>query len=160
MSTGLDAVMDGALRGRVAVVGLGETVAGDDGAAMRLVRALGRRRRRIRCLEAGTEPERLLSGLGREAYDTVLLVDAVDFGGETGGVGWWGTDEIRSCHPQISTHRLSLGLLAQALSREGRTQVWLLGIQPGSLRRGERLSRAVARTCGGLLRLLCRVLRE
>ncbi|MBX3746111.1 MAG: hydrogenase maturation protease [Verrucomicrobiae bacterium] len=160
MSTGLDAVMDGALRGRVAVVGLGEVASGDDGAGVRLVRALRRRRRGCRCVEAGTAPERHLCGLGREELDAVLLVDAVDFGGAAGAVGWWGTEEIRARYPQVGTHRLSLGLMARALSGEGRTRVWLLGVQPGSMRRGAGLSGPVARTCGGLLRLLCGVLRD
>jgi hypothetical protein len=53
-------------------------------------------------------------------------------------------EEIRARFPQVSTHRLSLGLWAQWLEADGARRVWLLGVKPASLRAGSRLSVPVA----------------
>ena len=47
--------------------------------------------------------------------------------------------EIATAFPQISTHKISLGVLAQVLEGAG-TRVWLLGVQPESLQLGQELS--------------------
>ena len=41
---------------------------------------------------------------------------------------------IRDRFPQVSTHKLSLGLLARQIEAQGRIRVWLLGVQPESLK--------------------------
>ena len=48
--------------------------------------------------------------------------------------------EMAARFPQISTHKISLGLLAQLIEADGRTKAWLLGVQRESLRAGGELS--------------------
>jgi hydrogenase maturation protease len=87
-------------------------------------------------------------------FERVVFLDAVDFGSEPGAVTLLNAVAMKSRFPQVSTHRLSLGALAQCAEQLSDARVWLLGIQPGSLREGGRLSAAVAATLGLLTRLL------
>ncbi len=50
------------------------------------------------------------------------------------------SDEMTARFPQISTHKISLGLLAKRVEANGTTKAWLLGVQPESLRPGEELT--------------------
>jgi hypothetical protein len=64
--------------------------------------------------------------------------------------------EIQSKFPQISTHKISLGMTARVIESECQTRVWLLGIQPASLRTGSEMSGPVNQT----LKLLAGLLTE
>lgn len=140
------------LQGRVGLLCLGSPRKGDDAFGLCLGEQLNAAGV-ADVLLAGTEPEkRLLSGAIRE-LDQVVLVDAVDFSGEPGSVIWLDAAQIAVRFPQVSTHRLSLGLLAQWVQREAGISVWLLGVQVQSLR-GDHLSPPVAATLQTLKDLL------
>ncbi len=79
-------------------------------------------------------------------YDQVLFLDAVDFGGAPGEVVLLNSAEMEARFPQISTHKISLGLLARLVEANGKTKAWLLGVQPESLVVGRELSPIVQRT--------------
>ena len=61
-------------------------------------------------------------------------------------------DEMVSRFPQISTHKISVGLLAKLVEEKG-TKTHLLGIQPGSIRQGDGLSEEVRKTADILIGL-------
>ena len=94
------------------------------------------------------------------AFDTVLFLDAVECGAAPGAVVLLDAAEMASRFPQVSTHRISLGLLAQMIEANGRTRVWLLGVQPASLKPDDRLSSAVAASVECLAGLLTEPLEE
>ena len=133
------------LRGRVCLLGLGNPDCGDDGFGVRLAEAL------IQAgvpgvIVAGTTPERVLGRIAAEPCDQVVFLDAVEFGGTPGAVVLLKAGEMIARFPQISTHRISLGTLAQWVEARGRAQAWLLGAQPASFKAGPGLSPAVRRT--------------
>ncbi|HOW65661.1 MAG TPA: hydrogenase maturation protease [Candidatus Paceibacterota bacterium] len=145
-------------RGRICVVGLGNPEHGDDGLGLWLAGQVAarlpspaadpliRRHRQpppLSVILAGLELERHLIPLIEGRFDRVLLIDAVDSGASPGSVVLLAAHEIKARFPQVSTHRISLGLLAQWLEMNGVPQVWLLGIQPGSLRPGHACHPAV-----------------
>jgi hydrogenase maturation protease len=103
---------------------------------------------------AGTTPERWISRVVDEEYDHLVFLDAVEFGGTPGSVVLLDSDQMAARFPQISTHKLSLGLLAKRVEANGRTKAWLLGAQPQSLRSGEELTPAVRATLELILVLL------
>ena len=75
-----------------------------------------------------------------EGFDHLIFLDAVEFGGAAGSVVLLNSDEIAARFPQVSTHKLSLGLLAKQVEANGRTKAWLLGVQPESLKPGQELT--------------------
>jgi hydrogenase maturation protease len=141
------------LRGRVCLMGLGNVDYGDDGFGVRLAEELlaagvaG-------VVIAGTSPERCLGIAADDGYDHLVFLDAVDFDGEPGSVVFLNATEIGARYPQISTHKISLGLLARRVEAGGTTKAWLLGVQPESLKSGQQLTPTVKMTLGALDELL------
>jgi len=115
-----------------------------------------RRQTGICVLAAGTNPERHVTWISQAGFDQVLFLDALDFGAEPGTVALLDSAEMRARYPQISTHRIALGTLAELIEAGNRTRVWLLGVQPASLRRGAGLSSKASKT----VELLSELLRE
>ena len=105
-------------------------------------------------LIAGTSPERFSSGMMHHAFDHVIFLDAVEFGGAPGSVVLLDSNEMAARFPQVSTHRLSLGLLAKHIEANGHSKAWLLGAQPQSLRPGAALTPKVQATLELLVELL------
>ncbi len=138
------------LRGRICFMGLGNTDYGDDGLGVRLAEKLidaGT----PNVIVAGTVPDRWI-GL-TDGFDHLLFLDAVEFGGSPGDVVFLDSADITTRFPQISTHKMSLGLLAQWIQASGKTKTWLLGVQPESLQTAQ-LSSAVQNTLDALCALL------
>ena len=101
-------------------------------------------------LVAGTEPERYVGQLADGRFDHVLFVDAVDVGGAPGSAVLLNAGEIARRHPQVSTHKISIGLLASMIEANGTTRAWLLGVQPQSLQPDAGLSPAIRATLEAL----------
>jgi hydrogenase maturation protease len=102
---------------------------------------------------AGTTPERYLGGLMRERFEHVLFLDAVEFGAAPGSVVLLDASAISARFPQISTHKISLAVLSQWAQDNG-AKAWLLGVQPESLKPGQRLTETVETTLEALSSLL------
>jgi hydrogenase maturation protease len=126
------------LRGRVCVMGVGNVDYGDDGFGVYLAEEL---------VAAGvpdvligaTTPEHYLEQIAERGFDNLLIVDATDFGEDPGTVAFLNAGDIQTAFPQISTHKISLGVLAKVLEEAG-TRVWLLGVQPESLASGQQMT--------------------
>ena len=144
------------LTGTVAIVGVGSRGRGDDGAGPALMDRL-RGRTRARLVEAEEVPESYLGEIIACKADTVLLVDAVAFGGRPGEVGLFSREELRN-QPALSTHRVPLRLVMEYLAAETGARVLLLGIQPHVVSFGQGLSAAVRRTVDALGDALNRLL--
>jgi hydrogenase maturation protease len=155
------------LRGCVCLMGLGNVNYGDDGFGVRLAEELKAEARseapgrgssdsglQRRVIIAGTTPERFITWVADEGFDHVIFLDAVEFGGAPGSVVLLSSDAMASRFPQVSTHKLSLGLLARQVEANGRTKAWLLGVQPESFKSGRSLSPKVSATLELLSELL------
>jgi hydrogenase maturation protease len=171
-------------QGRVCLLGVGNVDFGDDGFGVRLAEELGDSeaaspqkpahgssvrsgmsiaRLRLKVINAGTTPERFIGRLAAEGFEHVIFLDAVELGGAAGSVVFLNSDEMAGRFPQISTHKISLGLLARQVEANGQTKVWLLGVQPESLRAGQELTprvRAALELLRELLRDVAQVGRE
>ncbi len=153
------------LRGRVCLVGVGQAGRGDDAFGLELISALapqaqpdspGEIAGDVLALWAGSEPERRLGFLADGGFDDVVFLDAAQFGGRPGSVVFLDAGQMASRFPQVSTHRLSLGLLARLIEARGPTRAWLLGVQPETLAGRPGLSPAAQQA----LVLLAELLRE
>ena len=155
--TGLAARLSAELSGRVCVMGLGNEQLGDDAFGMKLARLL----QAGGCLDvllAGTTPEQCVNSESLASYDHLVFLDATNFGGAPGAVVWLSSAEIESRFPQISTHKLSMGLLARLVEHGRQTKAWLLGAQPASLEFGAELSPPLQTTLAILAELLGSIL--
>jgi hydrogenase maturation protease len=140
------------LQGRVCLMGLGNVDCGDDSFGVQLAEEL---------LEAGvpdvviagTAPEDYIGRIADQGFDRLVFLDAVEFGASPGSVVLLNAREICARYPQISTHKISLGVLAKWVRASSRTKVWLLGVQPQSISPGQTLTPTVSAT-RDLLRML------
>ena len=150
------------LQGRVCIMGLGNVDYGDDGFGVRLAERLeagglpG-------VIVAGTMPERFIGGMEHNSYDCLLFLDSAEFGGAPGSVVFLNSEEMAARFPQISTHKISLGLLAKWVEENGNTKVFLLGVQPESLKTADELTPTVQATLevlSGLMNELWNTIKE
>ncbi len=115
------------LKGKVAVVAVGNSMWGDDGAGPALIRGLEGRVPSL-LVDGGESPESYWGKIVAYHPQAVLVVDAVNWGGEPGSVALLGRVEEKGA--PITTHRVSLNLLLDLLRAETRADVFVLGIQP------------------------------
>lgn len=136
---------------RVAVIGVGNELNGDDGAGVAAVRALAARRPEpagTLFIEAGAAPESYTGPLRRFRPDLVVEIDAAVLGEEPGAVAW--LDWRQADGLSASTHTLPPSVLATFLQTDLGCEVRILGIQPAQLEMGTHLSREVADSVGRL----------
>lgn len=130
---------------RIAVVGVGQVLQGDDGAGPAVISRLKRlfpRDKGILLLDAGHAPENQLGPVIRFRPDLILLIDAIRLGEPAGSIHCYEAAEIES-YSGGSTHTLPLSLLSAFLSAESGARVYILGIQPAAIDFGEGLDPAV-----------------
>ena len=151
--------LQSSLRGRVCFMGLGNLDDGDDGFGVRLAQALARAGVPY-VLIAGTAPEQWVGRCVDPAFDHLVFLDAVDAGATPGSVVFLNSQEMAARFPQISTHHISLGLLAKFVESSGASRAWLLGAQPASLKPSPALSPPIQTTLALLTDLIQSVVTE
>lgn len=146
---------------RVAVLGIGNDLSGDDAVGVQIARELASRlgpRPDCLVLDAGTAPENFTGPLRRFRPDLVLLVDAAHLSAEPGAIAWldWQqTDGLSG-----STHTLPPSVLAQFLVEDLACRLALLVVQPAQLEFGCPLSAPVRRAADRVVEGLAAVLRR
>lgn len=139
---------------KTVIVCIGNTLKGDDGAAIALYEKLvGQISAGL--INAGTVPESYIQRIAKMSPACVLLIDAVDFGGSPGEIKVFAAQEI----PEIasSTHVMSLRFFADMLRQQSEAKILLAGIQPEKLSLGMKLSDSVSKTVSELAELLMEV---
>jgi hydrogenase 3 maturation protease len=125
---------------RVAIIGVGNELNGDDAAGPLVVRGLREAVRniarvgendRLLIIDAGLAPESFSGPLRRFRPDLVLLVDAAELHLPPGSAEWIDWSEVDAA--AASTHTLSPSLFAQFLIQELGCRVAMIGIQPEHL---------------------------
>jgi hydrogenase maturation protease len=159
MMPGLREQIQSALGGRVCFMGLGNVDGGDDGFGVRMAESLARAGVPDVVI-AGTAPEQWAGRCADTGFDHLVFLDAVDFGAAPGSVVFLNSQEMAARFPQISTHNISLGMLAKYIESGGMTRVWLLGAQPLSLKPAPALSPAIRTTLAILTDLIGSVVSE
>jgi len=137
-------------RGQTVIVCIGNTLKGDDGAAIVLYNKLAGKII-AELIDAGTVPESYIQRIVAKAPDNILLADAVDFGGSAGAICLFGIQEIPAV--ACSTHVMSLRFFIDAIERETQANIHLLGIQPQQVALGMELSDSVGQAVASLAEL-------
>ena len=136
------------VHGRVCLLGIGNRYHHDDAVGPYLAEAI-ERRPDYDVIDAGIIPEDYVETTANKHPDTILMVDAADFGGEPG--------EVRLLYPEnvaysgASTHAGSLRILAEYMHARTRARIALLAVQPADTSDGKGLSPPVYRALDDLL---------
>jgi len=135
---------------KTVIVCIGNTLKGDDGAAIELYQKLAGKIK-AELFDAGTVPENYIQRIIKIKPQMIILIDAVDFGGPAGQLKVFAPEQI----PEIaaSTHVMSLRLFSDILKREINSKIFLAGIQPAQLDLGTPLSDSVSQTVTELAEL-------
>jgi len=126
------------LLGKVIILGIGNTLRSDDGLGSILA---GRIKDKVpfKVFDTGVTPENYLGKIIAEAPDTVLLIDAVDFGGEPGEFRILEQEELKTAN-LFSTHNASLSLSINYLQKNLKVDIIILIVQPKNISFGGTLS--------------------
>jgi hydrogenase 3 maturation protease len=126
---------------RFGIIGVGNILRGDDGVGPEVV-ALLEGRVDIPIVDASEVPENYGGWVVKKSLESIVFVDAVDFGGEPGDFRMIPLEKLLVS--ASSTHRLSLHFMVRYLEDEWKGDAILIGVQPKSLRLGDGLSAEVA----------------
>ncbi|MCK4436355.1 hydrogenase 3 maturation endopeptidase HyCI [bacterium] len=147
------------IKGRVAIVGVGNSMRGDDGAGPSLIEMLknshgistincqpphGRQpvsRREYQLFDCGQAPENYLVPIAEFEPNTTLVIDSAQFCGQPGEMKLFEAEDIKV--QGISTHNAPLSLFMDYLKKETGADIFLLAIQPGGTKLGEEISSEV-----------------
>ena len=136
------------LKGKVIILGIGNTMRSDDGVGSLLAERI-KDKVPFSVWDAGPSPENYLGKIVKEAPDTLVLIDAVDFGGRPGEFSVLEADDIKTVN-LFSTHNASISLLINYLQSEIKADIIILIVQPKSIVFGDALSPEVLKTLGEL----------
>jgi hydrogenase 3 maturation protease len=131
------------IKGRVCLLGIGNRYWRDDGIGSYVAEAL-ESCQGLDVIDAGFIPENHLETVARKNPDSILMVDATDFGAEPGQARLLYPDNVT--YSGVSTHAGSLRMLAKYLHARTQASIALLAIQPADIGEGEGLSPVVANT--------------
>jgi hydrogenase 3 maturation protease len=139
---------------RIAVLGVGHSDRGDDGAGPLCVRLLEAARpggitERLLVLDGREVPESQTGPIRHFGPDLTLLVDAAVDGREAGTV--FIVDRAAVTDDEVSTHRISLLYLIRYLEESIGSRVLLLGIEPADMREQSSISGPVRRAVGRIV---------
>ena len=132
------------LKGKVAILGIGSTLRSDDAVGSLLAARL-RNKVPYQVFDAGSSPENYLGAIIREKPDTVVLIDAVDFGGKPGEFRVSEAEDIKTVNFFL-THNASISLAINYLQTHLKADIIILIIQPKTISFGDTLSPEVAKT--------------
>ena len=143
------------LTGRCCIVGVGNRTRGDDGAGPRVIDQARISPPNV-SFDVGTTPENYLEPIVATCPHTVLIVDAVDFGGHPGECRLLDSEAL--FQHAVSTHSGSLNLIADYLATRSGASVQILGIQPVRLDRPYELSPPVGESVQRIAAMLSELL--
>jgi hydrogenase 3 maturation protease len=138
----LKACIRNRVKGKVAIVAIGNILRSDDGLGSKLIEMLLSRGVKARLFDCGTAPENYIFPILSSACETVVLVDAADLGLAPGEARVLDLDQIMNV--SFSTHSPSPRLFTDLL-KTGRDDIniFVVSVQPKSTMLGGPISREV-----------------
>lgn len=130
------------IKGKLAIVGIGNIIRGDDGLGPKFIEMIRARRLNIHLFDCGTAPENYIFPILSSSCDTVIFIDAADFHGSPGHIRIFDLDEISNV--SFSTHSPSPRLFTDLLKtgKDG-LNMFIISIQPKKTALGEGLSEEI-----------------
>ncbi len=136
---------------RFGVVGIGNVIKGDDGAGCAVIEGL-EGKIDLPIVDCAEVPENYGGWVERKNLESVVYIDAIDFGGEPGEVKIVSLEKMMMS--ASSTHTLSLHYMILFLKNEWKGDPIMVGIQPESMELDDGLSDKVKRGVDELVAIL------
>jgi hydrogenase 3 maturation protease len=136
------------LKGKVVILGIGNTLRSDDGVGSLLATRI-KDAVHYTVYDAGSSPENYLGKIVKDNPETVVLIDAVDYGGKPGEFRVVEPGDIQTVN-FFSTHNASISLAINYLKSKIQADIIILIIQPKSVVFGESLSPEIDGTLNSL----------
>ena len=130
------------LKGKVVIVGIGNTLKGDDAFGPLLADMLNGKTNAL-TINAGSAPENYTGKILKENPDTVLLVDAVHLEKQAGQYEILEREDILKSG--FTTHDLSPRMFMDYLEKRTKAKIYMLGVQPEKISLGDEMSEPVKR---------------
>lgn len=133
-------------KGRILIVGIGNTLKGDDGAGCAAIKNLQLKIKseNIKLLDVGSAPENYTKKIKDFKPDTIVFIDAVEMKETPGTVKIIDEKDITSGY--FTTHNMPLNLFLDYIKEETKAKIIFIGIQPKSTRFGCGLSAPVQKS--------------
>ncbi len=130
------------IKGRTAIVAIGNILRGDDGLGPKLIEMLKSRSVKADLFDCGTAPENYIFPILSTSCDTVILIDAADMRIAPGDARIFAIESIANV--SFSTHNPSPRLFTDLL-KTGRDNlnIFVVSVQPKTTNLGDALSREV-----------------
>ncbi len=122
------------------IVGIGNTLKGDDGAGPLVCEQL-RGKVCAEVIDAGTVPENYIRKIIKKAPQNLLIIDAIDFAASAGTINIFKPEQLDSF--VLSTHTLSPRLFVDMVCGNIQVDVYFVGIQPAQMQLGQPQSEQV-----------------
>lgn len=120
------------------VIGIGNTLKGDDGVGPLVCEQLQQAGIRAEVINAGTVPENYIQRIINKTPTNLIIIDAIDFQSPPGTIKIFGPEQLNSS--VTSTHTLSPRLFADIIRQNIKVDVYFVGIQPAHTRLGDSMS--------------------
>ena len=150
---------------RIAVLGIGSELRGDDAAGILLVSELGLMVRRqpfshlrFEGFEGGSAPENATGFIKSFKPSHIIVVDAADISLASGEYREIDPEDI--CDIPFSTHTLPMKIITEYLKQATGAIISIIGIQPGNLDFGKPPTEALKMGVGRMSQQLYEIMRE
>jgi hydrogenase 3 maturation protease len=144
---------------KLAVLGIGNPLRGDDALGLMVLKLLrGRVPKSVRLIDCRVMPENFTGEVRRFKPSHVLLVDAASFNAKPGVVRLVPPEEVGGV--AVSTHALPLSLFAEVVQKTVKAKVLLLGVQPERVEFLEGLTPEVEKAVKKVAETLARLFAE
>ncbi len=137
------------LKGKVVILGIGNTLRSDDGAGSILAARIKDRVPYI-VYDAGSSPENYLGKIVKDRPDTVVIIDAADFKARPGEFNVIEAGDFATVN-LFSTHNTSIALTINYLQNNFKADIIILVIQPKTIMFSDNLSQEIGQTVDRLV---------
>jgi len=132
---------------RVAVLGIGSELRGDDVAGILVLESLRKSKKirpsvKLKTFEGSTAPENLTGEIRTFKPTHLIIVDSADIGEKPGTVLLLRADEVGR-GISFSTHKIPPKILIDYFTHSLKCEIIIIGIQPKTINFGKSVSRAV-----------------
>ncbi len=142
-------------KGKIALLGIGNTLRGDDGIGPSLIEKI-KNRVIAMCINGENAPENYAGKIIKTNPDTLIIIDAVHFNGKPGEYQIMRAKDLVDCG--LTTHDISLVKIIEYIKMYTKTEIYILGVQPCQTGFGTSLSTYVQKTMDVLQKELINVL--